>query len=207
MGRSAGQARLLRGKSPSESEEASGEGPKQQSHHPGCECLSSNRLRAPPYPRHLNQPSSPSPLPPHSRPSVLYSSLQHPCTTLAAASAVPLCDSHAACCRVECTKELSDASHAASNMRYWRVLAWFLGSAETACLAYTKTCRACDCKALPSLEPWDFLLLDTLAKVWHDVRPEQARFRLPSDCRYCLLWLSQGGPMQTPTWYQHCKPS
>lgn len=61
-------------------------------------------------------------------------------------------------------------------MRYWRVLAWFLGSAVTACLAYTKTCRARNSKALPSLEAWRLLLLDALAKVWHDVRPEQQGF-------------------------------
>jgi len=33
--------------------------------------------------------------------------------------------------RAECTKELSDASHAATNMHRWRVLAWFLGSAAS----------------------------------------------------------------------------
>jgi hypothetical protein len=63
-------------------------------------------------------------------------------------------------------------------MRRWRVLARFLGSAELACLAYTKSRRACDSKALPLLEPWKILLADTMASLWQDVRPEQQGFGL-----------------------------
>lgn len=60
------------------------------------------------------------------------------------------CCTDAANIRVECTMKLSDASPAATNMRCWRVLAWLLGSASSACpacLAYTKNCHACKGKA------------------------------------------------------------
>ena len=56
------------------------------------------------------------------------------------------CCTDAANIRVECTMKLSDASPAATNMRRWRVLAWLLGSASSACpacLAYTKNCHTC----------------------------------------------------------------
>jgi hypothetical protein len=79
-------------------------------------------------------------------------------------------------------------------MRRWRVLAQFLESAELACLAYTKSCHACNSKALPLLEPWKILLPDTMASVWQDVRPEQQGFGLQQATATAICGGSKAAP-------------